>query len=678
MDRYNRLAKEIIKAEQDLENEREIRKLEKALIKAQKRKQRLPFIGLDGEGWGKDSVGRQNYMMMCSSHEPTSVLYTGERLTTYECLEFILEQPKEGILVGFSFGYDISMILRDLTKERVDKLFEKKERGPGKSLYTYFGDYALEYLPGQFFKVARCRDIKMEDGSTITEIIKGTNRTVWEVFGFYQCKFIKALADWKIGTDYLEMVSTMKDARDELESQKIEDIEFYCRSECRLLAQLLEALRTACEESQIVPRSWNGAGKLAAALHNDHESIKRKDVEMILPKQVQQWADMAYYGGRFEITKVGKIKGPIYENDINSAYPDGMDDLPCLVHGKWKHLKGRAALKATGLYLAKCTFDHPNDSYICGLPIRSKSGHLYWPRRGRGVYWSCEIESTRMLGGTVKCSEAWVYEKHCDCNPLAWVKPLYEFRKSLGKATRGYPIKLGLNSLYGKFAQRIGSAPWRNPLWAGLITSRTRAKLGNAASQAPESIVMMATDGIYSTKPLNLPVSDKLGEWECNEYESIFVIQPGLYECSSGDGDNKVKSRGISKGAIKESLPVFISMWDDFVAEANLMSSIGVKLPEAPKVPVKVRLFTGLRLAQSRGKPHEAGKWEDKIKVINMDWRLKRNGGILIDDAIITRPRDGDLNLESVTYSDEMVGHSDTDPFREDFFDQPDGMRIVE
>ncbi len=47
-------------------------------------------------------------------------------------------------------------------------------------------------------------------------------------------------------------------------------------------------------------------------------------------------ANMAYYGGRFEITRTGLLDQPVYEYDIGSAYPDGMRYLPCLEHGRWE------------------------------------------------------------------------------------------------------------------------------------------------------------------------------------------------------------------------------------------------------------------------------------------------------------------------------------------------------
>src|SRR5690348_17906092 len=46
-----------------------------------------------------------------------------------------------------------------------------------------------------------------------------------------------------------------------------------------------------------------------------------------------------------------------------------------------------------------------------------------------------------------------------------------------GKDGAGIVLKLGTNSTYGKTAQSVGSAPFRSWIWAGNITSGTRAQL---------------------------------------------------------------------------------------------------------------------------------------------------------------------------------------------------------
>jgi hypothetical protein len=131
-------------------------------------------------------------------------------------------------------------------------------------------------------------------------------------------------------------------------------------------------------------------------------------------------ASAAYYGGRFEVTRIGAIGGPIFDYDINSAYPDVMRDLPCLEHGEWREWSARAMAldldPACHVFVAPLRFDHGSASReasgdrmnVCGLPIRQKSGRLFWPVKGAGVYWSCEDVggSNRLRGAGIRLYQA--------------------------------------------------------------------------------------------------------------------------------------------------------------------------------------------------------------------------------------------------------------------------------
>src|SRR5215470_12093228 len=71
----------------------------------QSRKKPRRFLAIDGEGGGTDYEGRQNYLLMVAANsEETHVCHRdGDRLTTRDCLEFLLSLPAEPILVGFYF-----------------------------------------------------------------------------------------------------------------------------------------------------------------------------------------------------------------------------------------------------------------------------------------------------------------------------------------------------------------------------------------------------------------------------------------------------------------------------------------------------------------------------------------------------------------------------------------------
>jgi hypothetical protein len=116
-----------------------------------------PFMGVDGEGFGTDDKGRQNYGLMNASDAlgREHVLdRDGRALSVRDCLDFILSLPASHILVGYYFRYDVNQILRAmLSQEKTLRKILKPYRGKNGSVCsTHWGDYAITYQEGQFFR----------------------------------------------------------------------------------------------------------------------------------------------------------------------------------------------------------------------------------------------------------------------------------------------------------------------------------------------------------------------------------------------------------------------------------------------------------------------------------------------------------------------------------------------
>lgn len=609
-----------------------------------------PFVGCDGEGAGVDDLGRQNYLLFRMGER--ELYANGERLTTEALLDFICDEPPGSILVGFAFGYDVTMILRDLPVSQQKRLFEPHVFGEGKSPYVWFRDFDIIYLPRNYLKVRRVNVVRDVEGNEKRVPIKGSQRTIFETFGFFQKSFLKVLHEFDVGTPAeRERIAANKARRGDFGTIDAEE-RAYCALECVFLAELMTKLRDYCEEAGIRPRSWSGAGKLASALHAKHKTIKGADV--VAPPEVLTLAQMAYYGGRFEVTRTGMISGKVWEYDIKSAYPDEMRYLPCLEHGTWRHASGSECRSSDGLFVCGVSFnrrgvgDRLGD--LGGLPIRSKEGHLYWPMQGSGIYWSPEIKSAVNLGFDVRYKEGWIYEKRCDCQPFDWVEPLYDYRRSIGSSGPGYPIKLGINSLYGKLAQRKGNGSYHNMIWAGLITALTRARLNEAVAMNPGRIVMLATDAIYSLDPLpELELGEWLGAWDRTEMDGLFIVQPGLYWSPER---RKKKSRGLSESFFEGNglTEKFEHAWEDFAAAGN--SGLEVKFPA---VSVPVPGFIGLKLALARNKPELAGTWVREDRSISFDYRNKRVGHVWTDGHIVTKPKLGGPRCVSLPHREFLA-----------------------
>lgn len=594
---------------------------------------RLPFCGVDGEGGGFDDLGRQRYLLLRAGE---FLQFEGNRdLTTDDCLGFIAGLPHDRLYIAYYFDYDVTMILRHVSQKVRERILRPVFFGiAGERRATYVGDYEVEYMPRKYFKV---KHVRQKDWVQIND-----------VGSFFQCSFVKAITDWECGTpEQRAMIAANKALRAGFDDMTDNEIE-YNKIECQMLEELMTKFRTVCTDTGYIPARWQGPGYLASAMMKQHGIPKRK--EFGLDPELLDFTNAAYYGGRFELFKIGSVKN-VHENDINSAYPYAMLTLPCLSHGTW--YKGSGRPPDGSLYAAKISFNHPTALTICHFPIRdTKSGSIYWPIRGNGIYWSCEIDAAIATGTCdVEYQEHWVYEKQCDCHPFDFVTDVFNKRKTLGKATKGYALKLAINSLYGKTAQSIGSAPYANPIWAGIITATTRAMLIRAyAPIDSRNVVMLATDGIYTTEPLPLlPSGGLLGEWEGKLHDEMFLIQPGIYFSSASK--DRPKTRGAPMATVLRYEQQFRDTFATWAKNPPELMHFYAMTGRYPYVELDLHVFIGLKLAQAWNKPDEAGKWKDVVRKISFDFSTKRDWAIYEDGHISTFPRPGGADIVSEPYS---------------------------
>lgn len=616
-----------------------------------------PFVGIDGEGAGTDEHGRQLYMLLRAGDRE---LFTGKPLSTRECLGFLAGLPKGPLYVGFSIGYDITMMLRDLPRERVMRLLD--ERRMDHRNWMFHAGFAIQWLPKNYISIGRSYHARDPDGRMVERILKGSVRTFYEVFGFFQKSFLKVLHEFDVGSlADRETIERNKAARGNFAGEGLTDDMFcpfltqnerdYCALEVGFLAELMEQFRQLCYGAGIRPRTWNGAGKLSAALHRDHDTITAQRVAEVMPTHCEcpacvsgtlpAMASRAYYGGRFETTRHGPVEAPdfcahgpnlpyLYEYDIRSAYPAEMVKLPCLEHGRWLAQSPRelAQLPDDALFIAPVRFKHVFDGRpnLCGLPVRQKDGRIFWPVEGNGVYWSTELRAAALLGCRVRYTgPGWLFIRGCECRPFDWLERLYRYRQSLGGSLRGYPIKLGINGTYGKLVQRVGEPKWSNLIWGGLITAGTRGQLMRAAAHNPEAVIMLATDGLFSREPLPLDIGPNLGQWEVSRHARLLIVQPGVYF-----GASRPKTRGVSpsffhrEDAGGEPYTMrFERAWREFAAARH-----GSDPVKTPGVSLPVRLFVGTKQAYRRGKLETAGRWVEADRLFSYRWTGKRGAAL--------------------------------------------------
>lgn len=481
------------------------------------------FVAIDGEAI--DGA----YALLCAS--TGKAIYSAEELSTLECLQFLLLLAKKNQgkkFVCFGLNYDVNMMLKDLSREKLEELWRS-----GEAWITLDGfSFHLEWIPRKCFNVY---------SPDIRQRIR-----IYDVFGFFQSSFVKALEDWKI-PDPNGDIKRMKAERSRFTRGQRKEIAAYCLSECKLLVTLMDALDESMLEAGIKLRSYMGAGSVAGALLQK-EKVKRHHVsDSEQTDRIRAIFHHAYFGGRIEIFMQG-LFNDLVNYDVRSAYPAEAMSLPSLVGGTWKDVTEWTG-SPHAIYRVEWNIE--NASGVMPFPLRRK-GLIFYPTNGRGWYHAREVKAALALFGEsqIRILDGIQLEPATDDKPFAFIRDYYRMRyeaKAAGKASEK-AYKLGLNSLYGKLAQGLshkGEPPFRSLYWAGRITSGTRARLLDCASLNPSSVVSMATDGITFLSDPKIEESNELGGYERTEFETFFIAQPGIYIGKEAGGKEVRKSRGF-------------------------------------------------------------------------------------------------------------------------------------
>lgn len=495
----------------------------------------MQIVGVDGEGVGRKP---HRYTLLAWSNvdgSQSSHLENARGLSSFDCLSFLTSLPRGARAYGFYLGYDYTKILADLPDASIYSLLRPELRVIPRSEGGGFAEvgwrkFRLHYLGGML----RVRNTRTR-----------RTLTLWDVGKFYQCSFVEALKKWGIKAP-IDRIAAMKGKRDKFTAKQRAEIREYCLSECRALAALVTELNAAHEAAGLKLRTWYGPGSTASVGLRQMKIHEKRGEH---PPEVHDAANRAFFGGRFEHATIGELEGPVYGYDLVSAYPAACARLPCLEHATWHRTSRERDLENAKQALVRYALPETDRPLFWGaLPCRLPNGTIVFPRSGAsGWTFLDEFSEAREHWPNVGFCEAWILRTRCKCAPFARVWEWFEERLHIGKSGRGIVLKLFLNSLYGKLAQLLGKPLFASRLWAGMITSMTRAALLSAIAQAPGSILCTATDGIYSMRELDLDIGEKLGQWERKEVKKITLVRPGIYWT-----DESVRARGIGRMALPE------------------------------------------------------------------------------------------------------------------------------
>lgn len=519
------------------------------------------IIAWDGEGMrlsGKDKP--QHYVMFGCSADIDGVLI-GESLDTVTLCRYITkigEQHPGAVHIGYGFRYDSNMIVRTLSTRR---LLELQANGE-----TYFDDgddrYRIAWLPGKRFTVTRRYGKGKREYVTVR---------IDDIVSFFAAPFISAIESVlkdELSEDDRAVIAHGKLSRGENNWEDMPDVLRYWRAEIRLMERLGERFREVMFAAGFMLKDWYGPGALSSYLIRtrglrDHIVNGPPDI----PDGVHVASKHAYAGGRFELFRFGRFEGPVYGLDINSAYPYAMSKAPSLGegHGFWNWTQNPKDPSYFGVYKIRYRGVGTNPFERRAMPLfhRDYKGSISYPTVTTGWYWSPEASAVWGSPG-VEVLEGWEWVSDGN-RPFLFLQEMFNERLAIGKKNvMSMPFKLGPNSMYGKFAQRIGHRDGKPPRshclpLAGWVTSYCRAMLFNVMRQIPPSrLIAVETDGIYTThdpaKLRGVTMGDQLGEWDYSRYDEMLYVQNGVYHRRSGEEWLPTKSRGLDVASV--ALPV--------------------------------------------------------------------------------------------------------------------------
>lgn len=575
-----------------------------------------PIRAIDGEGVTLED-GSHIYTLLSlmnnADHELHSIS-SDAGLDTKRIFNFLLNYCADGAINAIYGGsYDFNMWLSDFSEDDLRELYQQE-------FYKWRG-FLLQWRSGKTFYIRRLDILGKPTGKGVT---------IYDVVSFFQCPFVAA-CDSYLGERFLdrERIVQEKANRGTFRIEDAESVATYNRSELLNLLMLVEELRSRLNKVNLRPRRWDGPGAVAAALL---EREKVKDCKAECPPAVAQAARFAYAGGRFEVIRFGHVRAPAYEYDVNSAYPSALRFVPDLSAGTWVHHKGEP--KNAGMFtLYRIAFKSSYHMLPAPLFCRLPKGSMAYPLQVVGWYWSPEYYVTRDYCEAVYAKwpgkngkrraeyevlEAWEFVPSTDRKPFAFIEPLYNKRRALKKAGDGahVGIKLALNSLYGKLAQQVGFSikngrlripPYHQLEWAGFVTSYCRAKVLGAVLNNLEHVIAFETDAVFTSVPLDVPLSSNLGDFEETVFEDLTYVQSGLYFGGQSE-TNIAKTRGIDRGNLSRG-EVLDGMRKELASE------------RVARVSLTRFVGAGIALSQNYGRWR---RWETASKEISLEPTGKR------------------------------------------------------
>lgn len=512
-------------------------------------------IAWDMEGMNLSGDRKPQHPVVFGCSAEVGKVLVARKLTTVEMLEYIISVGRRNphaIHVGYGFRYDANMLLQDFPRGLIERLWKDGTARIGKKWW-------IRWVPGKMFQVSK----RSEQWSRTNDRAK-VSVTIYDYSSFFSgSNFITAaeqiLRD-SLSRDDRDVIKHGKAERGSNMWEDLDEVLHYWRREIQLIRRVFEEFRDVMCRAGFPLREWYGPGALANFINAQH-SIRPKLAGVqtttgLMDSRVHEASKRAFSGGRFELFRAGRTRGPIHAVDINSAYPYALTMIPSFEKGEWIHRDHPSDISRFGFYRISYHSIHHRPFEYAPQPLfwRDNLGLISFPNRAHGWYASPEARMVLGMSG-VEIHEGWEWEPSVLELPWTFLRDMYATRQRLGKQNLlSLPFKLGPNSLYGKYAQTVGwdrkkkLPPKSHALpVAAWITSYTRAKLWSIIRQVPDRVIAVETDSVYFTGDMDIDINigSELGEWSHTVYDEIVYLQSGMYHYKKDGEWTGTKSRGM-------------------------------------------------------------------------------------------------------------------------------------
>lgn len=518
-------------------------------------------IAWDMEGISLSGLDRPQHAVLFGCSADVENPLHGERLRTREMLEYIIsvaERYPHALHVGFAFKYDANMIIYGLPTIKIVELWKK-----GTTSFRFDREFlwTLRLIPGKMFTITKRWGKKNSRAKTTA--------TIYDYSSFFGTTFINTaeqiLGD-DISDDDRDVIAHGKAARGLQTWTDMPEIRHYWEREILLIERVFHKFRTVMYQTGFALKEWYGPGALANYINATRKirphMAAGQTTSGAMPREVHYASKVAFSGGRFELFRAGRTRGPIYAADIGSAYPYALTKVPSLHpdHGEWVHVQNPRKIARFGVYRIRFRAPGASPLEYRAMPLfwRDHRGMISYPNMTHGWYWSPEAAMAIGIPGA-EIIEGWEWQSDEQEFPWQFLEEMFDTRLRLGKTNLlSMPFKLGPNSLYGKYAQTVGWDQKANlppkshalPV-AGWVTSYCRAMLFTAMRHAGDQIIAVETDAIYTTAnpdSLGIKIGKKLGDWDVKVYDEMIYLQSGMYHYKTGGEWKGTRSRGLNRG----------------------------------------------------------------------------------------------------------------------------------